>query len=57
MQMVLDHPRSAFVAEIEAISTPRVPDQVVDGTESIRRATELTVDVADGFAALLRRLR
>jgi hypothetical protein len=44
MQAVLHYPRSALIAEIETISTPGVTDQVVNGTESVKRATELTAE-------------
>jgi hypothetical protein len=44
MQTVLHYPRSALIGEIETIATPDVTDQVVDGTESIKRATELAAE-------------
>jgi hypothetical protein len=44
MQVVLCTPGRALIIEIEAVSTPGVPYEVVNGTEPIKGASELTVE-------------
>ncbi len=44
MHPVLSIPGRAFVFEIEAVSMPGVTDEVMNGTETIERATELTAE-------------
>jgi hypothetical protein len=44
VQAVLNHPSHALAMKIEAVSTPGVTDQVMDGTKPIKRATEPTVE-------------
>ena len=45
-----EHSGRAFVFEIKAISIPGVTDEVVNGTETIERASELTAE--EGVEAL-----
>ncbi len=44
MQAVLSDPGCALVIEIETVCTPGMTDEVMDGTEPIKRATELTAE-------------
>lgn len=40
--MVLSAPGRTFVGEIEAITAPGMSNEIVDGAEPVKRATEFT---------------
>src|ERR1700722_10196077 len=42
VQAVLHAPGSALVSQSEAVATPGMTDEIVDGAEAIKRAAELT---------------
>ena len=44
MHLVLSAPGRALVIETETVSIPGVADEIMDGTEPIERATELTAE-------------
>ena len=44
MEAVLSVPRCALVMESEAVSTPGMTDEVMHGTEPVKRTAELTVE-------------
>ena len=44
MQAVLNTPRRTLPMEIEAVATPGMTDEVVNGTKPIKCATEFTTE-------------